>query len=495
LRIVMASAEVAPFARVGGLSDVVGALSKAAAELGHEVSVFLPKYRAVDAASYGFERLDEPGVLLVPMGDVDEEVRIWRGPMPGSDDVSVYLIEHDGYFDREGIYVDPETKHGYPDEVQRYALFSRSVLEAALALDLSPDVLHLNDHHTALAAVYLRELYADSEALAGAGVVFSIHNLGYLGQFDPDLLPKLSIPRERCVFGSPFEYNGTVSTLKLGIEFSDYVNTVSERYAEEISSSPEYGLGLEGVLAEKRDNGRLLGILNGVDYSDWDPSVDTLIPARYSVGDMTGKRVCREELLARSGLATDFAGPIIGMVSRLADQKGFDLLAEKADEIVATGAALVVLGTGQEEYHRFLTELAEKHPKSVAAHLTFNNELAHLIEAGSDMFLMPSRYEPCGLNQMYSLRYGTVPVVRATGGLADTVEDYDASAGTGTGFVFEPYDAGEMLVAVERAVAAYGDGEAWSGIVRRGMELDYSWGASAGKYVELYGRARSVAVA
>jgi len=264
----MASAEVAPFARVGGLSDVVGALSKAAAELGHEVSVFLPKYRAVDAESYGFVRLEEPGVLTVPMGNVDEEVRVLRGPMPGNDDVSVYLIEHDGYFDREGIYVDPETKHGYPDEVQRYALFSRSVLEAALRLDLRPDVLHLNDHHTALAAVYLRELYADREAVARAGVVFSIHNLGYLGQFDPDLLPALSIPRERCVYGSPFEYKGTVSTLKLGIEFSDYVNTVSERYAEEISSSPEYGLGLEGVLAEKRDNGRLLGILNGVDYSD-----------------------------------------------------------------------------------------------------------------------------------------------------------------------------------------------------------------------------------
>lgn len=490
----MASAEVAPFARVGGLSDVVGALSKATAEAGHEVSVFLPKYASIDTEAFGFVRLDEPGTLAVPMGEKDELVEIWRGTMPGSDDVAVYLVGHDGYFDREGIYVDPATKHGYPDEVSRYALFSRAVLEAAVALDLRPDVLHLNDHHTAMAAVYLREIYGATAGLGGAGVVFSIHNLGYLGQFDPALLPELGLSADLCVPGSPFEYFGTVSTLKLGIEFSDYVNTVSERYAEEISSSPEFGLGLEGVLAEKRDGGRLLGILNGVDYSDWDPSVDELIPAQYTPADMSGKSVCRKELLSRSSLPDGAGAPVIGMVSRLADQKGFDLLKEEADAILATGALLVVLGTGQEEYHTFLAELAGKYPKQVAAHLTFNNELAHLIEAGSDMFLMPSRYEPCGLNQMYSLRYGTVPIVRATGGLVDTVEDFDPAAGTGSGFVFEEYEGKALLEAVVRAVAAYGDKKAWKGLVSRGMALDFSWGTSAGKYVELYGRASAVAV-
>jgi starch synthase len=489
----MASAEVAPFARVGGLSDVVGALSKATAESGHEVSVFLPKYASIDVESYGFTRLGDEGSLAVPMGEKDELVEIWQGLMPGCDDVTVYLVGHDGYFDREGIYVDPRTKHGYPDEVARFALFSRAVLEAVVALNLEPDVLHLNDHHTAMAAVYLREFYSETPGLGGAGVVFSIHNLGYLGQFDPALLPSLGLSRDLCVPGSPFEYFGTVSTLKLGVEFADYVNTVSERYAEEISSSPEFGLGLEGVLAEKRDAGRLLGILNGVDYSDWDPAVDTLIPARYSPGDMGGKRVCKLELLERSGLAATDA-PVIGMVSRLADQKGFDLLKEEADAILATGAVLVVLGTGQEEYHEFLAGLAEKHPKQVAAHLTFNNELAHMIEAGSDMFLMPSRYEPCGLNQMYSLRYGTVPIVRATGGLADTVEDFDPSKETGSGFVFDEYEGSAMLEAVRRAVATYGDEHAWSGLVGRGMALDYSWGTSAGKYVELYGRASAAAV-
>lgn len=494
MKILMASAEVAPFARVGGLSDVVGALSKAAAELGHEVSVFLPKYGSIDAESYGFTRLADPGALDVPMGEKDETVEVWRGPMPGCDDVTVYLLGHDEYFDREGIYVDPETRQGYPDEVERYALFSRAILEAAVALELSPDVLHLNDHHTAMAAVYLREFYRDAPGWGRAGVVFSIHNLGYLGQFQPELLPSLGISEDLCVPGSPFEYNGTVSTLKLGIEFADYVNTVSERYAEEISSLPEFGLGLEGVLGEKRDNGRLLGILNGVDYSVWDPSVDTLIPARYSPEDMAGKRVCKRELLERSGLSGAPDVPVIGMVSRLADQKGFDLLKEEAEAILGTGAALVILGTGQEEYHEFLSGLADEHPERVAAHLTFNDELAHLIEAGSDMFLMPSRYEPCGLNQMYSLRYGTVPIVRATGGLADTVEDFDPSNGTGTGFVFEEYEAAAMLEAIERAVVAYGDAEVWKGLVSRGMVLDYSWGASAGKYVELYGRAVAVSV-
>jgi starch synthase len=493
LRILMASAEVAPFARVGGLSDVVGALSKATAALGHEVSVFLPKYRSVDVDAFDFTRLDEVGTLAVPMGDGHEDVEIWRGAMPGSDEVSVHLVGHDGYYDREGIYVDPATKHGYPDEVERYALFSRAVLEAAVARELELDVLHLNDHHTAMAAVYLREFYSETPGLGGAGVVFSIHNLGYLGQFDPALLPSLGLPRELCVPGSPFEYNGTVSTLKLGIEFADYVNTVSERYAEEIASSPEYGLGLEGVLAEKRDKGRLLGILNGVDYTVWDPSVDALIPARYSQDDMRGKAVCKRALLERSNLPAGTGAPVIGLVSRLADQKGFDLLREKADDILATGAALVILGTGQQEYHEFFGGLAEKHPDAVAAHLTFDNGLAHLIEAGSDMFLMPSRYEPCGLNQMYSLRYGTVPIVRATGGLADTVEDFDPTAGTGTGFVFEAYESAAMLEAVERAVAAYGDREAWEGLVSRGMALDYSWGASAGRYIDLYGRASAVA--
>ncbi|MBD3349065.1 MAG: glycosyltransferase [Candidatus Eisenbacteria bacterium] len=493
MRIVMASAEVAPFARAGGLSDVVGALSQAMAEMGHEVTVFLPKYALIDDEEYGIEPVESTGPVAVPMGTGEEEVRLYESRMPDGGAVRVVFINHRGYFDRLGLYIDPDTGHGYPDEVERYALFSRAVLESSRALDLRPDVFHLNDHHTALAAVYLREFYSGDPGIGGAGIVFSIHNLGYLGWFEKSVLPALGFSEDRCVFGSPFEYKGGVSTLKLGIEHADYVNTVSEQYAIEISTSPEYGLGLEGVLAERRKAGRLLGILNGVDYRAWDPGVDDLIPAKYSEEDLSGKEECKRALLERSGLPMDTAPPLIGMVSRLADQKGFDLLREAGDRVVELGARLVVLGTGQKEYHDFLEGLSNKRPESVAAHLTFDNELAHWIEAGSDMFLMPSRYEPCGLNQLYSLRYGTVPVVRATGGLADTVEDYDEERETGVGFVFEEYSEGAMLGAIERALRAYGRSEAWRGIVRRGMALDFSWAVSAGKYATLYEKARLAA--
>lgn len=493
MKIVMASAEVAPFARVGGLSDVVGALSTAMAQGGHDVCVFLPKYSVIDADAYEITPVEGLGPVGVPMGDGREEAFVHVGRMPGDGGVRVFFLANSRYFDRAGIYVDPQTGEGYPDEVERYAFFSRAVLEASRALGLEPSVFHLNDHHTALAAVYLRELYRDDPRIGSAGVVFSIHNLGYVGWFDKGVLPLLGFPEERCVYGSPFEYRGGVSTLKLGIEYADYVNTVSERYAVEISTDAEYGLGFEGVLAERRRDGRLVGILNGVDYSVWDPSTDPLIPAAYSSGRLRGKRKCKAALLRRSGLVKNLRRPLIGMVSRLADQKGFDLLRDAADDIIGLGASLVILGTGQQEYHTFLGELALRHPGAVAAHLAFDNELAHWIEAGADMFLMPSRYEPCGLNQMYSLRYGTVPIVRATGGLADTVSDYDPETESGVGFVFEEYSAPAMLGAIGRAVASYGRRRCWSGIVTRGMSLDFSWSASAGKYAELYERARESA--
>jgi starch synthase len=493
LRIAIAAAEAAPFARVGGLSDVVGALSKAVSTLGHDVFLFIPNYAAIDRSAHPVEPFPGLGPLDVPMGEGTQRAGLFRAGLPGAGKVSVVLVGHDGYFGRPGIYVDPATGEGYPDEVERYAFFSRAVLEAARAMDLSLDVLHLNDHHTALAAVYLRERYAGDPAIGGPGVVFSIHNLGYMGLFGPEILPRIGFSRDVYAYGSPFEYRGRVSALKLGIEYADYVNTVSPEYAREIAASPEYGLGLEGVLAQKRDAGRLVGILNGVDYDVWDPSVDRLIPVRYSETNLKGKRKCKKALLKRSGLAADLDTPLIGMVSRLADQKGFDLLRQVGDEIVGLGASLVVLGTGQAEYHEFLKDLAARNPGRVAAHLAFDNKLAHWIEAGSDMFLMPSRYEPCGLNQMYSLRYGTVPIVRATGGLVDTVVDYDPAKGSGTGFAFKEYDAHAMVAAIKRAVDAYRAKGAWEALTKRGMEQDFGWQASAAKYVELYGLAAKAA--
>jgi len=486
MRILLASAEVAPFARVGGLSDVVGALSKELASLGHEVSVFLPNYATIDAEKFGVEAVAGVGPLSIPMGDATEEVRLLRCEMPGGAGVRVFLLDHPPSFDREGIYVDPATGHGYPDETRRYALASRAILEAVPALGLEPDVLHLNDHHTALVLGYRRRLYADHPVLARAGAVFSIHNLGYQGRFRPDLLPKIGLDESLCRYGSVFEFNGVVNPMKIGIELADYVNTVSERYAVEISSTAEYGADLEGNLAARRKAGRLVGILNGVDYSVWDPSVDPLIPERYDADSLEGKARCRAALVERCGLSAIGEAPLVGMVSRLADQKGFDLVKEAAEDLLALGLGLVVLGTGQEEHHRFLESLAKKHAGRVSANLLFDNELAHWIEAGSDMFLMPSRYEPCGLNQMYSLRYGTVPVVRSTGGLVDTVEDYDPETGSGTGFRFDDYSADAMTEAVGRAVRLFGQPDRWTTVVRRGMGMDFGWAVSAGKYVELY---------
>jgi starch synthase len=493
VRIVIAAAEVAPFARVGGLSDVAGALSKEIAARGHEVSVFLPKYASIDAEQYALAPVPGLEGFDVPMGERTETCRLFRGAMPGAEKVAVYFVGHEGFFGRDGIYIDPATGHGYPDEVERYGFFSRALLESALRLDLRPDAVHLNDHHTALALAYLHEAYADEPALRSAGTVFSIHNLGYQGQFEPSVLPRLGLPASLAQPGSPFEFHGLVNNMKIGIELSDYVNTVSERYAEEISSAEEYGLGLEGVLGDRRAAGRLVGILNGVDYTVWDPAVDDLIPARYGPGNLSGKHRCKAALLERVGLPSDGRTPLIGIVSRLADQKGFDLLREVGDEIPKTGAKLVVLGTGQPEYHEFLEDLAARHPEHVSANLTFDNRFAHWIEAGSDMFLMPSRYEPCGLNQMYSLRYGSVPVVRETGGLADTVADYDPETDEGTGFVFREYDAAAMMRTIRRAVETYGDAAVWSRIMERGMAADFGWAVSAERYEALYRRAGEAA--
>ncbi|MBM3307097.1 MAG: glycogen synthase [Candidatus Eisenbacteria bacterium] len=486
MRILIAAAEVAPFARVGGLSDVAGALAKEIARAGHDVSVFLPRYASIDGTAFGLQPVAGLGPVGVPMGDREERASLFRAPMPGEPRVSVFFVGHEGYFGRPGIYTDPATGHGYPDEVERYAFFCRALLVFAEAMGLAPDVVHLNDHHTALAAAYLRGPNPHAGALSRAGVVFSIHNLGYQGWFDRDLLPRLGFSSELCSPGSPFEFSGRVNALKLGIEFADFVNTVSERYAIEISTTAEFGLGLEGVLADKASRGRLIGILNGVDTAVWDPATDPLIPAHYSVSDMRGKTACREALTKRCGLSVSSRAPVVGIVSRLADQKGLDLIREIADEMIGLDLALAVLGTGDRAYHEFLTGLAAKYRGRVSVDLRFDDELAHWIEAGSDMFLMPSRYEPCGLNQMYSLRYGTVPVVRETGGLADTVTDYDASKNTGTGFSFREYRADALLSALRRAVGTFREPDRWAGIVRRGMQLDLSWAASALRYARLY---------
>jgi starch synthase len=352
---------------------------------------------------------------------------------------------------------------------------------------MSPDVIHCNDFHSGLIPVYLAREKAKNSSFKNTGTVFSVHNLAYQGLFDPEFLEKAGLDPELFQPMSPFEFWGRVNVMKMALMFTGIISTVSRTYAEEIAASEEYGYGLEGVLRYR--SGDLVGILNGIDPHAWDPETDELIPANFTRKDLSGKSKNKTALLKEFGLPAGDE-PVVGIVSRLVDQKGFDILSESLEALLELELKIVILGTGQQKYHELYAELAEKYPDSLSVRLEFNNRLAHLIEAGSDYFLMPSRYEPCGLNQMYSLRYGTMPVVRATGGLKDTVHELDEKGSKGNGFTFEAYTATSLIRAMKRAVEFFGNGSAVKKVRRRIMAEDHSWKQSAKEYLEMYGRAR-----
>jgi starch synthase len=401
--------------------------------------------------------------------------------------IETFFLGGGGYFQREGIYVDPKTKDAFPDDMLRWTFFMRAGLELLRRRGVRPDVIHCHDSHTALIPGLLETVFRDDPFFHRTGTLLTIHNLAYQGIFSKDVLEYAGIAAENFRPGSPFEYWGKVNFMKVGIESADLVNTVSETYAREIQTEHAYGYGLEGVLASRSDD--LSGICNGIDYGEWNPEHDPLIPAHYSAGDLSGKRRCKAELLASFGLPP--AGervPLIGIISRLTDQKGFDLIGEAIDSMAKLDLQMVVLGTGQQKYHDLIQRISAAYPDRIAVRLEFNNPLAHQIEAGADMFLMPSKFEPCGLNQLYSLRYGTVPIVRATGGLADTVCNYEIAGEQGTGFSFRDYTTQAMLLAVKRALMVYSDPIAWEELMLRCMAQDWSWQTSARKYMELYGK-------
>lgn len=389
--------------------------------------------------------------------------------------IPVYLIENDGYYDREELYTDPSTGSDYVDNCERFSFFCRAVLEATRSMGTRPDVIHCNDWQSAMIPAYLRNLYKPDDFFRGVLTVQTIHNLGYQGVFPKEDFQATGLD------GSHFndkelEHYGKINLLKGGIVFSDIITTVSKKYGEEIQTE-EYGAGLNGVLKERRMD--LYGIINGIDYSVWNPEVDGLIPEKYGPDNLRGKSKCKEHLQKRLGLAEKKDVPVIGMITRLVAQKGIDLVLECWDELMELDVELVLLGTGEKKYEDGLRAKAEKHPGKASVYVGFDNQLSHEIEAGADMFLMPSRYEPCGLNQMYSLKYGTVPVVRKTGGLADTINP-------SVGFVFESYTSKEMLRSVKEAVEAYADGAKWTGLMRTGMLQDWSWDKSARLYSDLY---------
>ena len=493
--VLIIGSEALPFAKTGGLADVLGALPPALARLGWDVTVVLPKYRGV----VGGERVD---AFPLTVGGYVTEVRCDQAPMgPMKNGARAILIDVPELFDRDGYY-HPNTPdnvdHDYWDNPRRFAVLARAALEfAARAARRStsgrgPSIVHAHDWHAGLAPVYLNTLYADDPTLGGIPSVFTIHNLAYQGNFSADWLPRLDLSWD-LLGVEQLEFWGQISFLKGGINFARAITTVSPRYAEEIQT-PAHGFGFDGIL--RRRSADLVGILNGIDTTQWDPEHDPALPAPFSAADLAGKRAAKIELLRRYGLANDRAAldrPLIGMISRMVEQKGLGLIAELGGALPALDAGFVVLGSGEARFEEMWRHLAAAHPDRIGVTVGFDEGLAHLVEAGADMFLMPSQWEPCGLNQMYSLRYGTVPVVRAVGGLADTVRDYPTSPkapgrSNSTGFVFDEYTPAALLAALERALLLFKDRRKWRTLQASGMKQDHSWDHSAREYVKMYER-------
>jgi starch synthase len=470
------ASEGLPFSKTGGLADVIEALPKALVAQGHDAAVVLPRYRGTRV-----------GGVVVPSLTVSIGGRL---RFPAVDDggvlggVRYFFVDDPEYFDRDGLYGG--RGGDYPDNAERYSEFCRVAIE--IAKNVWPaEVIHCHDWQTALVPVLLRTAYASDPVAQKLPVVFTIHNLAYQGLFARDVLSRADIPVAVFHPGG-IEFFGSINLLKGGLIFSDYLTTVSHKYAQEIQT-PDFGYGLDGVVRDRAD--RLVGILNGADYALWNPEKDKLIAARYSAKDLSGKQVCKQALRKLFELPQEeLARPVIGIVSRFADQKGFDLIAERAHELMQEEMTLVVLGTGDRKYEDLFRSLAAAYPGRVGVKIAYDDTVAHQIEAGADLFLMPSRYEPCGLNQIYSLKYGTVPVVRATGGLDDTIEAFDLESGTGTGFKFEEYSGAALVQCVRRALQHYEDERIWKRIQLNGMTKDFSWKGPATEYAKVYAAAR-----
>jgi starch synthase len=480
LRVVTVASEVVPFAKTGGLADVTGALPLALARLGHRVSVIMPRYPTVEHGVRSLEKVHQG--LAVPMGSQTEYGAVWSARLAPR--IPVYFIEHPGYFAREALYTTADGD--YPDNAERFAFFAKAALETCRALNLQPDIVHCHDWQAALIPAYLQTTLHHDAAFASVGSLLTIHNVAYQGLFTPEVLEFLQLPPQTY---SPdgLEFYGRVNYLKAGIVYADLINTVSRRYSEEIQTA-EFGAGLDGILRHRGQD--VYGILNGIDDREWNPATDRLIAARYTSANLAGKQVCKRDLLDAFALSPECMNvPVVGMISRLVDQKGLDLIERAIHRLLTFDLGLVVLGSGEARYEELLRQLRQRYAGKMGVTIGFDNVLAHKIEAGSDIFLMPSRFEPCGLNQMYSLRYGTVPVVRATGGLDDTIESYDPASDRGNGFKFSAYDAEPLLATLQRALTLYRDRAAWERLMWRGMQADFSWAKSAQAYTDLYAKA------
>jgi starch synthase len=471
VKVLFVASEVAPFSKTGGLGDVAGALPAALAERGHEVHVVTARYGFIEPAEWRLER------LTVTVHARGEGGALWRGRLGGA---HVHLVEHLRFFGhRRGLYGEGGREYG--DNAQRFAYLTRAALELPRALGFEPDVVHLHDWPTALGGWLVRHEHAHEAWVRRARTVFTIHNLAYQGVFPKEQMPSIGLPWEVFRFEA-MEFYDQLNFMKAGLVFSDAITTVSPNYAREILT-PDGGAQLDALLRHRSRD--LTGIVNGIDDVAWDPAKDPHLPARYSRQDLSGKAACKAALQRELGLPVRRDVPLVAMVGRLAEQKGIDLVAAALPDILAMDVQIALLGSGQRELELLFARAARERPDRLAACIGFDEGLAHRIEAGGDAFLMPSRFEPCGLNQMYSLRYGTVPVVRAVGGLVDTVEDFDGHR-SGTGFRFRDYHPGAMLTALRRALDVHRDAKAWRGLQERGMAQDFSWRKSAGEYEALF---------
>ncbi len=479
LKVLMVATEAVPFAKEGGVADVIGSLPRELAALGHEVSIFLPRYGSIDPARWALESVG--GTLMVPLSGSNQVVTLWRTRLPDSP-VTVYLLEHAPLFGRhQRLYLGLDQR----DEQRRFLLFCRGLLESLPRLGLAPDIFHLHDWQAAPTAAYLRTTHRALLRGGAARIVYTIHNLQYQGRWDPSILDEAGLNRAQVFVQSGLEFWGDVNWMKAGIMYADVVTTVSRRYAEEIQTL-DYGWGLDEALFQRHS--RLFGIPNGLDWDAWNPATDQDIAARYTPEKaVAAKAQNRRALRKEFALPDDPQRPLIGIVSRLVDQKGFDLLAELAEELRTLPLQLVVLGTGQPRYEELFRELAIS-TDNVRARIGFDVALSHRIYAGSDFFLMPSAFEPGGLGQLIALRYGTLPIVHATGGLADTVTDLDAGPALGNGISFAPYSAAALLDALRRALHLFTQRERWPELVARAMAYDSRWSASARAYSDLYRR-------
>lgn len=469
LKVLIVASEATPFVKSGGLGDVVGSLPKALKQAGVDVRIVIPRHMSIKNS----EMADVEYV-----GEFDVHL-LWRAQrakvLVKQGDVPVYFIENDFYFGRGGLY-------GYGDDNERFAFFGKAVLDMMAMLDFYPDVLHCNDWQTGPVCMYLKEIYSKMVYYSRIKTLFTIHNLQYQGNFDKSTLEVLGVPYH-CFENGTIEFYNNVSFMKMGLLYADRVSTVSSTYAEEIQTW-EYGYGMDGILRSRRNV--LSGIINGIDYTTNDPKTDMRIAATFDAAAPEGKQECKRALQERLGLAQRDV-PVIGMITRLADQKGLDIFSYIFHQMMERDVQFVLLGTGEGRFEHFFRDMADCYPQKVSTNIFFDETLAQQIYAGSDLFMMPSRFEPCGLGQMFSLRYGTVPIVRKTGGLADTITHYNPETKEGNGFAFESYDGTGILWALDEALAVYRQGEAaWSHVVKNALESNYSWDSSAAEYKKLY---------